>query len=409
MAEAEVTKVATVELVEAEGMVMNEPIRDFYKLGRILGQGGYAAVKSAKRLSDGQHFAVKVIHKSALNKKELKNLRIELQMVAKVKHENVVHTEAIFCPVNETDVYIVMELMAGGELFDRIVSKEVYNEQEARVAFKDMLMAVKYLHSHDIVHRDLKPENLLYQSNAPDAKLKLADFGMAHMLKDTQLLSSACGTPGYIAPEMMVKKGYGKEVDMWSLGVILYIMLSGCPPFYQEDHLELFRAIMAADYDFPSPDWDLVSPEAVDLVKGLMCLDPKVRLTPDQAMEHPFMQSDKLGGHMDIAVTKMKKYNARRRFKKGILAVQIATMMKNSTRSKNKESTSLDDGLAALKAAVSAPSTQSSDEATPAATDATAVTGPPDGMEKAAPPTEPTAEVPPTLVASASAGVEVAA
>jgi hypothetical protein len=125
-------------------------------------------------------------------------------------------------------------------------------------------------------------------------------------------------------------------------------------------------------------------------------------------MEHPFMQSEKLGGHMNIAVTKMKKYNARRRFKKGILAVQIATMMKKSISSKNKASTSLDNGLAALKAAVSAPSTRSSDDATPTATDVTAVTGPPDGVDKAAPPTEPTAEMPPTLVASASAGVEVA-
>jgi len=241
-----------------------------------------------------------------------------------------VKTIEIYAPSKQPDVFIIMEVMSGGELFDRIVEKECYNEAEARKAFKDMLMAIKYLHEKGIVHRDLKPENLLYASKEDDAVLKLADFGLAHILKDNQLLSSACGTPGYVAPEVLAKKGYGKEVDMWGLGVILYILLSGCPPFYHEDHSELFQAIMTADYDFPSPDWDNISPEAVDLIKALMCLDPKQRITAEDALKHPFMVSELEGEHMAESCAKLKAFNARRRFKKGILAVQMVSMMKHA-------------------------------------------------------------------------------
>lgn len=234
-------------------------------------------------------------------------------------------------------MYVVMELMSGGELFDRIVEKDKYTEEETRVAFKMIMNAMGYLHDNDIVHRDLKPENLLYSSDEPHAELKVADFGLAHMVSDNQLLKHVCGTPAYVAPEMLAKKGYGKAADMWSLGVILYILLSGCPPFYQEDHAELFQAIMTGDYDYPSPDWDDVSPKARDLVEKLMCVDPASRLNVKQVLEHEFMVDEASSKHKEGACKALRRFNARRRFKKGILAVQMIAAMSNAVKVHKKD------------------------------------------------------------------------
>jgi calcium/calmodulin-dependent protein kinase I len=247
--------------------ISTEDIKQTYKLGRMLGKGGYAIVKKGKCFADGKEHAVKIIRRDTLSKQDLKNLSIEIELIQRLNHEHIVSTKEIFAPADEPFVYIVMELMAGGELFDRIVEKECYSEEETQKAFADILKAMKFLHDEGIVHRDLKPENLLYNTKADDAVLKLADFGLAHLIKEGQLLQSACGTPCYVAPEILAKQGYGKEVDMWSLGVILYILLSGCPPFYQEENSELFAAILAGDYTFPSPDWDDISENAIDLGK----------------------------------------------------------------------------------------------------------------------------------------------
>jgi len=188
---------------------------------------------------------------------------------------------------------MVLELLSGGELFDRIVAKGSFSEHEAAVCMKEVIGAIKYLHSIGVVHRDLKPENLIYASKAEDAAIKVTDFGLAKHRKESEEMNTACGTPGYVAPEVLKNLKYGPAVDMWSLGVILYILLCGFPPFYHESTAELYKQIKKGQYDFPDPYWTNISKEAKDLVRRLLTVDPKTRFTPDQCLEHEWIGSGK--------------------------------------------------------------------------------------------------------------------
>jgi serine/threonine protein kinase len=179
-------------------------------------------------------------------------------------------------------------------------------------------------------HRDLKPENILYASPAEDAPLKLADFGLATMLKPNQLMTVACGTPGYVAPEILCGTAYGKEVDIWSVGVILYILLCGFPPFYDDNNKKLFSLIINATYTFPDPYWTEVSADAKDLVNKLLVVDPKKRLTAAEILKHPWMvTSSANAANLTHLRDNLKAYNARRRFRSAIRAVQLTTLIKN--------------------------------------------------------------------------------
>ena len=211
---------------------------------------------------------------------------------------------------------LVLELVTGGELFDRIVAKGNYSEKDAATCMSQLCQALDYLHTKKIVHRDLKPENLLYASPADDANLKVADFGLARMLTAGDMMKTACGTPGYVAPEILKNKGYDSgAVDMWSAGVILYILLCGFPPFYEEELPALFDQILHARYDFPSPWWDNISADGKDLVKKLLELDVKKRLTAAQVLAHPWMGAAPTVA-LDGAQKALKKYNASRKLKK---------------------------------------------------------------------------------------------
>lgn len=227
-----------------------------YKAGRTLGQGSFATVKLCISLRDQKKWAVKIIKRNSLEPGDAEALKSEITILHSMHHENIVALKEVY--ETPTNVYLVQDLMLGGELFDRIVQKEHYSEAEAKAAIVQVIRAIEYCHSRDVVHRDLKPENLLYATTSDDAALKLADFGLATILKSEELLHSACGTPGYVAPEILSSrgnhmKGYGKEVDLWSIGVILYILLCGFPPFYDEDNQKLFSSIMKAKYEFTSP------------------------------------------------------------------------------------------------------------------------------------------------------------
>ncbi|KAJ3008568.1 hypothetical protein HKX48_008456, partial [Thoreauomyces humboldtii] len=187
-----------------------------YFTGKQLGLGTFAVVKECTRKSDSQKFAVKVIEKSALDGK-LDMLRTEIDVLKRVQHVNLVSLVDYF----ETDrhVYLVTALCSGGELFDRILAKGQFLEKEASVLVRQLLMGVSYLHDQDIVHRDLKPENLLFKEPADDANLMITDFGLSRMVPDGVFLQTACGTPHYVAPEILRQKGHGKPVDMWAVGV----------------------------------------------------------------------------------------------------------------------------------------------------------------------------------------------
>jgi len=227
-----------------------------------------------------------------------------------------------------------MDLMTGGELFDRIVSKDHYSEVEAKDALKQIAIAIKYCHDQNIVHRDLKPENILYATPDNNSVLKVADFGLACLLKPNELMYKACGTPGYVAPEVLRGVAYGKEVDMWSIGVILYILLCGFPPFYDDSNKRLYNLIVTGSYSFPDPYWSDVSENAKDLVKKLLVIDPTMRLTADELLQHPWLieeQSSTL--ELPHFKSSMKAYNARRRLRATLRAVQITQFLNSELHS----------------------------------------------------------------------------
>jgi calcium/calmodulin-dependent protein kinase I len=304
-----------------------------YKFGRTLGQGTFATVKLATNIAENSKWAVKIIKRSALSSEDEQSLRMEIQILQLTNHQNIVSVKEVFYCKNY--VYLVMDLMTGGELFDRIVTKDHYSEQEAKTALQQIVVAINYCHEKNIVHRDLKPENILYQSPADNSPLKIADFGLATLMRPNQLMTVACGTPGYVAPEILRGVAYGKEVDIWSIGVILYILLCGFPPFYDDNNKKLFAQIVSARYSFPDPYWTNISPLAKDLVSKLLVIDPKKRLTCDEILQHSWMSEDGRNMSLDHFRPNMKSFNARRRFRSAIRAVQLTQLLhRNAVASK---------------------------------------------------------------------------
>jgi len=298
-----------------------EDVHRFYSIKEKLGMGSFAVVKRAIRKSDKKQFAVKEIRKLHLNEEELKTVEDEVSIMENIAHPNCVKLYEMY--TSKAKVYMVLELLTGGELFDRIVAKGNYSEKEAATLLKTLLEAIKYLHSINIVHRDLKPENLLYTSQSKDADIKITDFGLAKARKtNSQDMHTACGTPGYVAPEVLEGHEYGAAVDLWSIGVILYILLCGFPPFYHEATKELYKLIKKGKYDFPDPYWKNISSDAKDVVTRLLTVDPAKRATPDDILNHPW-----LGGNASAAPLgtghgrRMKLRQAKQKLRKGVRAI----------------------------------------------------------------------------------------
>jgi len=306
----------------------------YYKLGKTLGQGSFATVKLSTCKADNTRWAVKIIKKSSLAPEDEEALKTEVDILERLDHVNIVKLKEVFdCPGN---FYMVMEVCSGGELFDRIVEKEHYTEAEARDCLLSVVDGIRYCHAENIAHRDLKPENLLYDSDSPDATIKLADFGLAKLLDEDSMMHTACGTPGYVAPEILEGRAYGIEVDMWSIGVIAYILLCGFPPFYDDNNAALFRQIKSGRYDYPSPFWDEVSDQAKDLIDHLLVLDPKKRFTAQDVLNHPWVAKTESyhNTHLPRFRDAMKEYNARRKFRAGIMTLQVLRMLQSSDESK---------------------------------------------------------------------------
>lgn len=238
-----------------------------------------------------------------------------------LNHPNVVKAMDIF--EEPEHFYVIMELITGGELFDRIVRKQFYKELEARNLAKTLLQAIKYIHDNNYVHRDLKPENLLLVSPDNDFDVKIVDFGFATEV-DGENLTTHCGTPGYIAPEILQDHPYGKSVDMWAFGVNLYILLGGYPPFYDKNQQMLFRKIMKGAYTFHPEYWGQVSEEAKDLIRKILVVDVRHRLTVDQALAHPwFHHEDEVldGRVLTMGLAELRKFQARRKLRAGVKAI----------------------------------------------------------------------------------------
>ncbi|CAL8326054.1 unnamed protein product [Merluccius merluccius] len=260
-----------------------ENIQSVFEFMEELGSGAFSEVYMVKERKTGKLFAMKCVKKK--QKRDL-NLENEIAVLRKIKHENVVGLEDFY--ESRSHYYLIMQLVSGGELFDRILDRGVYSEKDASRVIQQVLQAVGYLHQSGVVHRDLKPENLLYYSQDENSKIMISDFGLSKMV-DNDIMSTACGTPGYVAPEVLAQKPYSKAVDCWSIGVITYILLCGYPPFYEETETRLFSKIMKAQYEFDSPFWDDISESAKDFISNMMQKNPNMRYSTEQALRHPWI------------------------------------------------------------------------------------------------------------------------
>lgn len=261
-----------------------------YKTGKTLGQGSYAIVKEATNIKDGKKYACKIISKKLMQGKEYMILN-EIEILKKMSkgHHNIVTLWDYFETPN--NLYLVMDLCTGGELFDRICDLGCFYENNAAHVIRTVTDAVSYLHEHNIVHRDIKAENLLFRSNDSD-ELVLADFGLSKLLGQSnfEALKTMCGTPGYMAPEVILKTGHGKAVDMWSVGVLTYFLLCGYTPFDAPSHGEEVQKILNNTFSFaPEEYWAGVSEQATDFIQKLLVIDPHARMTAKQALKHPWL------------------------------------------------------------------------------------------------------------------------
>ncbi|XP_053714871.1 calcium/calmodulin-dependent protein kinase type II delta 1 chain isoform X9 [Synchiropus splendidus] len=300
---------------------------DEYQLYEELGKGAFSVVRRCMKISSGQEYAAKIINTKKLSARDHQKLEREARICRLLKHPNIVRLHDSIS--EEGFHYLVFDLVTGGELFEDIVAREYYSEADASHCIQQILEAVLHCHQMGVVHRDLKPENLLLASKLKGAAVKLADFGLAIEVQgDQQAWFGFAGTPGYLSPEVLRKDPYGKPVDMWACGVILYILLVGYPPFWDEDQHRLYQQIKAGAYDFPSPEWDTVTPEAKDLINKMLTINPAKRVTATDALKHPWIcQRSTVASmmHRQETVECLKKFNARRKLKGAILTTMLAT------------------------------------------------------------------------------------
>jgi len=273
-----------------DSKVADKPIsiEDKYELRKVIGRGAFSVVKEGIRKVSGKKYAVKCISKKLIDKKELSLLEREIDIMKKLQHPNIIQLmEVIDTP---DTLYLVLEFASGGELFDAIVNKGSYSESDAVRIIKQILEAILYVHNHGIAHRDLKPENLLLTHNdSGEEIIKIADFGLSKDFGQEQLQTS-CGTPDYVAPEVLMGEPYDMAVDIWSIGVISYVLLCGFPPFYGDSQKELFENIMNGTYDFPDPEWTEVSDGAKGFIKKILVVDPEKRANADECLQDEWVK-----------------------------------------------------------------------------------------------------------------------
>ncbi|XP_069800138.1 calcium/calmodulin-dependent protein kinase type II subunit beta isoform X9 [Dendropsophus ebraccatus] len=300
---------------------------DEYQLYEEIGKGAFSVVRRCVKLCTGHEYAAKIINTKKLSARDHQKLEREARICRLLKHPNIVRLHDSIS--EEGFHYLIFDLVTGGELFEDIVAREYYSEADASHCLHQILESVCFTHSCDIVHRDLKPENLLLASKCKGAAVKLADFGLAIEVQgEQQAWFGFAGTPGYLSPEVLRKEAYGKPVDIWACGVILYILLVGYPPFWDEDQHKLYQQIKAGAYDFPSPEWDTVTPEAKNLINQMLTINPAKRITAHEALKHPWVcQRSTVASmmHRQETVECLKKFNARRKLKGAILTTMLAT------------------------------------------------------------------------------------
>ncbi|KAK2838021.1 hypothetical protein Q5P01_015233 [Channa striata] len=341
---------------------------DEYQLYEELGKGAFSVVRRCVKLCTGQEYAAKIINTKKLSARDHQKLEREARICRLLKHPNIVRlhdsiseegfhyllfdfllhiyiyiqlrNSLLYSPhYNNTTTthalhiyplqFLLVSMSDRRELFEDIVAREYYSEADASHCIQQILEAVLHCHQMGVVHRDLKPENLLLASKCKNAAVKLADFGLAIEVQgDQQAWFGFAGTPGYLSPEVLRKEAYGKPVDIWACGVILYILLVGYPPFWDEDQHKLYQQIKAGAYDFPSPEWDTVTPEAKNLINQMLTINPAKRITAQEALKHPWVcQRSTVASmmHRQETVECLKKFNARRKLKGAILTTMLVS------------------------------------------------------------------------------------
>ncbi|CAO3652915.1 unnamed protein product [Mucor hiemalis] len=308
-----------------------------YKITKkTLGVGSFAVVKECLHRSTHQPYALKIILKKAIAGKE-HMLSSELDILKQVRHPHIVSMHNLY--ESKEAVYIVTDLASGGELFQQLLKKGSYTEKDASNLTRQMLEGLQYLHERDIVHRDMKPENLLFQKVGDDADLMITDFGLSKILKaQDDILTTACGTPGYVAPEVLLQTGHNKPVDLWSVGVILFTLLSGYTPFWGEDQASLFESIMSGQYDYDEEYWSDISQSAKNLIDRLLTFDPNQRITAEEALAHPWITGENDAGprsSTNLAPAIRKGYSSRG----SLNAIALLNGLKTSDSSEEETTT----------------------------------------------------------------------
>jgi calcium/calmodulin-dependent protein kinase IV len=299
-----------VSLVRSSGIRKDYHMDDTLEIGR----GRYGVVLQAKRNADGESVAIKKITKKGRSAQAMENIRNEIEVMKRVKHPHCISLCNVYESANH--VYIVMELARGGELLDRIINKEHYTESEAAKCFIQISSAIQYLHSQGIVHRDLKPENILYTETSKDSAIKLADYGLSRCFDADDLnhgrirMMSRCGSSNFVAPEVVSGSGYGKSCDIWSAGVVLYILLCGFLPFDAAEpgsRGKMTFPVISLEVDFPKPYWDHMSDASKDLVRRMLVIDPKARITTEKVLQHSWTEMYRQGTLSHLHMPQMQQ------------------------------------------------------------------------------------------------------
>ncbi|XP_059668424.1 calcium-dependent protein kinase 32-like [Cornus florida] len=298
-------------------------IEQTYVLGRELGRGEFGVTYLCTDKSSGEVFACKSISKKKLRTQvDVEDVRREVEIMKHLpKHPNIVSLKDTY--EDENAVHLVMELCEGGELFDRIVARGHYTERAAAAVTKTIVEVIEMCHKHGVMHRDLKPENFLFADKKETAPLKAIDFGLSVFFKPGERFNEIVGSPYYMAPEVL-KRNYGQEIDIWSAGVILYILLCGAPPFWAETEQGVARAIIRSVVDFKKDPWPIVSENAKDLVKKMLNPDPKQRPTAQEVLDHPWLQNAKAAPNVSLGETvraRLKQFSVMNKLKKRALKV----------------------------------------------------------------------------------------
>ncbi len=300
-----------------------------------LQSGSYATVCRGTHRASGKKVAIKCVLREDLPPNDDAAIYDEVLILSTLRHRYI-------CPLidffEEVECYyLVMELMSGGDLFERIGKRKTYTENDARNLCRKMLESVRYCHENSVVHCDMKPKNLLLLDDHDDVNVKLSDFGFATRVYEPRSLTKQCGTPFFVSPEVLMRSPYDQQSDMWSVGVIMYLLLGGDLPFMGRSQKELFRSIVLGDYDFPEESWSHVSDEAKDLVRKLLVTDPAKRLTSRAAMQSPWMrQRDNLlaRNNLQYTSTRLKTFNARMKLRSSMIAVTLITSARLSVSKK---------------------------------------------------------------------------